>query len=91
MIESAGHAWTIAQADYLQDSDTLTVPFLMHLAGNDEFMPEMARAEIKTTLASKSNLETFDYPGCSHAFSRHGGAHYDAAAAALATRAHGRS
>jgi carboxymethylenebutenolidase len=27
---------------------------------------------------------TFSYAGCSHAFARHGGAHYDAGAAILA-------
>src|SRR5271154_2980153 len=43
-----------------------------------------AQAEIKRVLASKLNATVYSYPGQWHAFTRLNGAHYNAAAAALA-------
>ena len=45
---------------------------------------EAAQAEIKAALAGKPNATVYSYPGQRHAFARHNGAHYNAAAAALA-------
>jgi len=53
----------------------------MHLAEEDEFISKPAQAEIKTALASKPNATVYSYPGQHHAFTRHNGAHYNAAAA----------
>jgi carboxymethylenebutenolidase len=58
----------------------------MHLAEEDEFIPKAAQAEIKAALARKANATVYSYPGQRHAFARHSGAHYNAAAAALANR-----
>jgi carboxymethylenebutenolidase len=69
---------------YLGEVDGLTAPLLMHLAGEDEFISKAAQAEIKAALAKKPNVTIYSYPGQSHAFSRHDGTHYNAAAAALA-------
>jgi carboxymethylenebutenolidase len=69
---------------YLAEAPHLTAPLLMHLAGDDEFMNEPARAQIQAAFARHPNAEIHTYPGCRHAFSRHGGAHYDLAAATLA-------
>ncbi len=68
---------------YLDEAPSIAAPMLMHLADEDEFISKAAQAQIKTALAGKPNVEIFTYPGCNHAFSRHGGAHYDAAAAQL--------
>jgi carboxymethylenebutenolidase len=56
----------------------------MHLAEEDELMSKAAQAEIKAALAKKPHTTVYSYPGQNHAFSRHNGAHYNAAAAALA-------
>jgi len=56
----------------------------MHLAEEDEFISKPAQAEIKAALASKPNATVYSYPGQYHAFARHNGAHYNAAAATLA-------
>ena len=56
----------------------------MHLGEEDEFISKTAQAEIKAALAKKPNATVYSYPGQRHAFSRHNGAHYNAAAAALA-------
>ena len=69
---------------YLGELDGLTAPLLMHLAEEDEFISKAAQAEIKAALAKKPHTTVYSYPGQNHAFSRHNGAHYNAAAAALA-------
>ena len=69
---------------YLGEVDGLRAPILMHLAEEDEFISKAAQAQIKAALAGKPNATVYSYPGQHHAFARHNGAHYDAAAAALA-------
>jgi len=69
---------------YLGEVDGLNAPLLMHLAEEDEFISKPAQAEIKAALAKKPNATVYSYPGQNHAFSRHNGAHYNSAAAALA-------
>ncbi|WP_114240757.1 dienelactone hydrolase family protein [Dyella sp. C9] len=69
---------------YLGESGRLRAPLLMHLGEEDEFIPKSAQAAIREVLASNPNATVYSYPGQRHAFSRHGGAHYDAAAASLA-------
>jgi carboxymethylenebutenolidase len=69
---------------YLGEVGGLNAPLLMHLAEEDEFISKAAQAEIKAALAKKPNATVYSYPGQNHAFTRHNGAHYNAAAAALA-------
>ncbi len=69
---------------YLGEVGGLSAPLLMHLAEEDEFISKAAQAEIRTALSKKPNATVYSYPGQSHAFSRHNGAHYNAAAATLA-------
>jgi carboxymethylenebutenolidase len=69
---------------YLGEADNLRAPLLMHLGEEDEFISKAAQAQIKAALAGKANATVYSYPGQRHAFARHNGAHYNAAAAALA-------
>ena len=69
---------------YLGEVDGFDAPLLMHLAEEDEFITKAAQAQIKAALAKKPNTTVYSYPGQNHAFSRHNGADYNAAAAALA-------
>lgn len=71
---------------YLNEAGSLQAPLLMHLAEEDEFIPKAAQEQIKEALAGKKNTSVYTYPGQKHAFSRHGGAHYDAASATLARK-----
>ena len=71
---------------YLGEVGGLDAPLLMHLAEEDEFISKAAQAEIKTALAGKANANIYSYAGQRHAFSRHNGAHYNAGAAALASK-----
>ena len=69
---------------YLGEVQNLHAPLLMHLGEEDEFISKAAQAQIKAALAGKPNATVYSYPGQRHAFARHNGAHYNAAAAALA-------
>ena len=69
---------------YLGEVQSLHVPLLMHLGEEDEFISKAAQAQIKAALATKENATVYSYPGQRHAFARHNGTHYNAAAAALA-------
>jgi carboxymethylenebutenolidase len=83
---NAGVAYHGADTEkYLGEVDNLHAPLLMHLGEEDEFISKAAQVQIKTALAVKPNATVYSYPGQHHAFARHNGAHYDAAAAALAS------
>ena len=83
----AGVAFHGAETEkYLGEINGLQAPLLMHLAEEDEFISKPAQAAIKAALAHKPDVTVYSYPGQRHAFSRNGGAHYDAAAAALANK-----
>jgi len=69
---------------YLGEINGFDSPLLMHLGEEDEFISKAAQAEIKAALACKPNATVYSYPGQHHAFARHNGAHYNAAAAKLA-------
>jgi carboxymethylenebutenolidase len=69
---------------YLGEVQNLHAPLLMHLGQEDEFISKAAQAQIKAALAGKANATVYSYPGQRHAFARHNGTHYNAAAAALA-------
>src|SRR6478672_8705554 len=69
---------------YLGEVGGLHAPLLMHLGEEDEFISKTAQAQIKAALEKKPNATLYSYPGQRHAFSRHNGTHYNAAAAALA-------
>jgi len=69
---------------YLGEVQNLHAPLLMHLGEEDEFISKAAQAQIKAALAGNANATVYSYPGQRHAFARHNGAHYNAAAATLA-------
>jgi len=69
---------------YLGEVEGLNAPLLMHLGEEDEFISKAAQAQIKSALAGNPNATVYSYTGQRHAFTRHNGEHYDAAAAALA-------
>jgi carboxymethylenebutenolidase len=69
---------------YLGEIQNLHAPLLMHLGEEDEFISKPAQAQIKAALAGKANATVYSYPGQHHAFARHNGTHYNAAAEALA-------
>ena len=92
-ITSARHRPDAAVAYYgggtethLNEVKTLSTPLMIHLAEDDEYIPELAQNKIKAAVQDLPNVEIYSYPACHHAFARHRGAHYDASAAKLAAR-----
>jgi carboxymethylenebutenolidase len=69
---------------YLGEVHNLRAPLLMHLAEEDEFISKPAQEEITRALVTRPRATVYSYPRQRHAFSRNGGAHYDAASATLA-------
>lgn len=69
---------------HLDDLSRIAGPCLVHLAGEDEYMPAEAQRDIAAALRDRDDAQVTLYPGCGHAFSRHGGLRYDPVAAALA-------
>jgi len=59
-------------------------PVMLHIAGKDQFVPQAAQDAIKAGLAGNPLFDVHVYPEQDHAFTRVGGAHYDAAAATIA-------
>ena len=72
--------------DMLDEADNITTPTLIHIAAKDEFVPQKAQSAIADRLAAHGMAEVHIYDGQDHAFARHNGMHYDAAAATLAHR-----
>jgi len=69
---------------YIDEARGLTRPLMMHLAEADEFIGPDARAKISAGVKGNPHVTVHTYPGCNHAFARHQGVHYDAAAATAA-------
>ena len=70
--------------DALKEAENIKEPILLHIAEEDEFVDKKAQKKIQKKLSSNSRAMLFSYPGANHAFSRQGGAHYNAEAAKLA-------
>ncbi|MDH3703453.1 MAG: dienelactone hydrolase family protein [Alphaproteobacteria bacterium] len=68
----------------LAAADGITAPTLLHIAEEDGFVPKEAQAKIKDGLGGHPSISLHSYPGVDHAFARHAGVNYDAAAATLA-------
>jgi carboxymethylenebutenolidase len=66
---------------YLGETGKIRCPTLIHLAEADEYMTPEAQKKIRESVKSNSKITLYSYPGCQHAFARHNGAHYNAAAA----------
>lgn len=68
----------------LGEAATAKHPVMLHVAGKDQFVPPAAQDAIKAGLAGHAGFTLHIYPEQDHAFTREGGAHYDAAAAKVA-------
>lgn len=69
---------------YVEEVKNTETPILLHLAGEDEFMPREAQMRIENALAGRADTEVYTYSGQSHAFARHGGTHFHAPSTMLA-------
>ncbi|MEO6338859.1 MAG: dienelactone hydrolase family protein [Caulobacteraceae bacterium] len=70
--------------NYLGETKALKKPLMLHIAGDDQFVPKAAQAQIVEALTGLSHVKLYTYPGRDHAFARPGGQHYDAGDAGAA-------
>ena len=70
--------------NYLGEVGNIKKPLIMHLAGQDEFIPTEAQDKIKAAVKDKTDATIYQYPDRNHAFCRKGGNHYDEKDAATA-------
>lgn len=69
---------------HVGEAEKLTRPLMLHVAGKDQFSPKAAQDMIRQSLGANALVTLHDYAEQDHAFTREGGAHFDAAAAAEA-------
>jgi carboxymethylenebutenolidase len=69
---------------HLDEVRNIKNPLMMHLGEEDEYISKDAQKAIIAAFAENELTEVFTYPGCRHAFARHGGIHFDNDAAQLA-------
>ena len=53
---------------YLDEADAISCPTVLHYAGADRFIPPSVIADVRRAVASKGNIEIFEYPGVDHGF-----------------------
>ena len=63
------------------EADKLERPLMLHIAEEDQFVPKPAQEIILAALKNHPQITIHIYPGCDHAFARHGGEHYSPDAA----------
>lgn len=68
-------------ATRLADAAGIKKPLMLHIAGKDEFVNPEAQQQMTAGLGGNSHVTLHKYPDCNHAFARHGGDHYNKAAA----------
>ena len=68
----------------LGEAGGIKAPALLHIAGQDKFVPPEAQAKIVAGLHGHAQVACHVYPWADHAFSRRGGHSYDARAATIA-------
>ena len=69
---------------HLAGANNIKTPLLVHLGEEDEYISKDAQKAIIESLKDNAFAQVYTYPGCSHAFVRHRGKHYDKNAAILA-------
>ena len=69
---------------FLGEADRIAHPLLVHIAGEDQFVPREAQDRVIAGLKDRPGVEVHRYEGADHAFARRAGDHYDPEAARLA-------
>ena len=69
---------------FLGEAEAIAHPLLLHIAGEDQFVPREAQDRIVAALAENPYVEVHRYEGRDHAFARRDGDHYHAEDARIA-------
>jgi len=68
----------------LDEATDIQKPLMLHIAGEDGFVPKQAQKQIMDALAGNGHVTIHLYPDRDHAFARQGGEHFHAEDADLA-------
>ena len=69
---------------FLGEAGAIARPLLVHIAGDDQFVPREAQDRILAALKDRPGVQVHRYEGCDHAFARRDGDHYAPEAARTA-------
>jgi carboxymethylenebutenolidase len=83
-VSAAVSYYGVGLEQLLPAAAAASAPCLLHIAGQDGFVPPPAREIILEEVAKRPQFAAHVYAGCDHAFARPQGEHYDSAAAELA-------
>ncbi|MCC6597177.1 MAG: dienelactone hydrolase family protein [Alphaproteobacteria bacterium] len=85
-IDATVSYYGVGLGTMLEEADKITTPLLLHIAGEDEYVPKNEQADIQSTMLEHPTAELYVYPGMSHAFARGEGLHYNEQAAQMANK-----
>ncbi len=85
-VDAAVSYYGVGIESMLDKAENIKKPTLLHIAGEDKFVPPEAQKQITETLMDVETAEAHIYPGMDHAFAREKGMHYNKEAADLANR-----
>ncbi|MFP4313065.1 MAG: dienelactone hydrolase family protein [Alphaproteobacteria bacterium] len=83
-IDAAVSYYGVGLETMLDEADNFKNPVLLHIAGEDEFVPKDAQDKIIDAMKDNDFAQTYRYAGMDHAFARGNGMHYNKDAAELA-------
>ncbi|MDO8778394.1 MAG: dienelactone hydrolase family protein [Burkholderiaceae bacterium] len=83
-VDAAVSYYGTAIERHLDVATKVSRPLMLHLAGNDQFVPVEAQQAIQAALRGNTRAVVHVYPGVGHAFARASSPHYDARSAELA-------
>lgn len=80
-VDCAVSYYGVGIEDLLSEAGSIRHPLMMHIAGQDEYVPPESRKTIMETLRNNPQVTLHQYPQAKHAFSRLDGQNYDPNAA----------
>jgi carboxymethylenebutenolidase len=83
-VDAAVGYYGVGIQERLAEADRIAAPLMLHVAGQDQFVPKEAQDAIAAALKNRRQVTLHHYPDMDHAFARAGGAHYDAEQARIA-------
>ena len=85
-VDAAAGYYGVRIQDFLGEAANISKPLMLHIAGEDQFVPPEAQEAVVSGLGDRAGVVLHRYPGRDHAFARVGGEHYHRESADLANR-----
>jgi carboxymethylenebutenolidase len=85
-VEAVSSYYGVGLEELLDEVHDIRMPFLVHIAALDKYVPEPVRAKILRAVARNPVITPYVYEGVDHAFARPNGQNFNQAAADLANQ-----